>query len=83
LKNGLSRKRLFFVLSSAIFSTLVAISPVRAVTVIGGSSLLTAGGAAQLEAWLDTTPLYSGSLRLDPPALIFAPLSMAKDLRFL
>jgi hypothetical protein len=78
-------------LSSAIFSTLVAISPVRAVTVIGGSSLLTAGGAAQLEAWLDTTPLYSGSLRLltssqkprDPPALIFAPLSMAKDLRFL
>jgi hypothetical protein len=56
-------RRLFLALSFAVFSTLVATAPVRAAVIVGGSSLLSAGGATQLEAWLDATPLYSGSLQ--------------------
>jgi hypothetical protein len=57
-------RRLLIALSLAIFSSVVAAAPARAVVVVGGSSLLSASGAAQLETWLDATPLYSGALQL-------------------
>ena len=57
-------KKSFFTLSFAVISIVFAAAPARAVVVVGGSSLLSPVGAAQLETWLDATPLYSGSLQL-------------------
>jgi hypothetical protein len=64
LKESSLMKKSFLTLSFAVISIVFAAAPARAVVVVGGSSLLSPVGAAQLETWLDATPLYSGSLQL-------------------